>query len=77
MNNGASIMTEDLLTLTVDLQAMIADHRTWMISDLLAMLTDTRLMIVVSILIMTVVRYLKRVALGSFRLKTCPPKNLA
>ena len=62
MNNGASIMTEDLLTLTVDLQAMIADHRTWMISDLLAMLTDARLMIVVSILIMTVVRYLKRVA---------------
>ena len=48
-----------------------------MISDLLAMLTDARLMIVVSLLIMTVVRCQKRVALGSLRLKTYPPKNLA
>jgi len=76
VTNGASNLTEDLLTLTVVLQALIAVRRTWMISVLLAMLTDARLMIVVSLLIMTVVRCRKRVALGSLRLKTCPPKDL-
>jgi hypothetical protein len=76
VNNGAPNLTEGLLTLTVVLQAMIAVRRTWMISVLLAMLTDARLMIVVSLLIMTVVRCQKRVALGSLPLKTYPPKNL-